>query len=48
MNDLDVTTIGGRIKTLRKKRGYDQKELADLLGKSLCTVNESVTHHKNL
>ena len=37
MNKTDVTTIGERIKTLRKKRGYNQKELADLLGKSLRT-----------
>lgn len=40
MNKTDVSTIGERIKTLRKKRGYNQKELADLLGKSLRTVQK--------
>ena len=35
MNDMEISTIGERIKTLRKKRGYNQKELADLLGKTL-------------
>lgn len=38
MNDMEISTIGERIKTLRKKRGYNQKELADLLGKSLRTI----------
>ena len=28
MNDMEISTIGERIKTLRKKRGYNQKELA--------------------
>ena len=37
---MEVSTIGERIKTLRKKRGYNQKELADLLGKSLRTVQK--------
>ena len=40
MNKSDVSTIGERIKSLRKKRGYNQKELADLLGKSLRTVQK--------
>lgn len=40
MNKSDVSTIGERIKVLRKKRGYNQKELADLLGKSLRTVQK--------
>lgn len=40
MNIMEVSTIGERIKTLRKKRGYNQKELADLLGKSLRTVQK--------
>ena len=40
MNDMEISTIGERIKTLRKKRGYNQKELADLLGKSLRTIQK--------
>lgn len=40
MNNSEVSTIGERIKMLRKKRGYNQKELADLLGKSLRTVQK--------
>lgn len=40
MNKSEVSTIGERIKALRKKRGYNQKELADLLGKSLRTVQK--------
>lgn len=40
MSKAEVSTIGERIKTLRKKRGYNQKELADLLGKSLRTVQK--------
>ena len=37
---MEVSTIGERIKALRKKRGYNQKELADLLGKSLRTIQK--------
>ena len=37
---MKISTIGERIKTLRKKRGYNQKELADLLGKSLRTIQK--------
>lgn len=40
MNKVKVETIGERIKALRKKRGYNQKELADLLGKSLRTIQK--------
>ena len=40
MNKTQSSTIGGRIKTLRKKRGYNQKDLANLLGKSLRTVQK--------
>ena len=40
MNDIEFSTIGERIKALRKKRGYNQKELADLLGKSLRTIQK--------
>ena len=37
---MEVSTIGERIKTLRKKRGYNQKDLANLLGKSLRTIQK--------
>lgn len=40
MNKMEVSTIGERIKTLRKKRGYNQKDLAILLGKSLRTIQK--------
>ena len=40
MNKTESSTLGGRIKTLRKKRGYNQKDLANLLGKSLRTVQK--------
>ncbi len=40
MDKTRDSAIGERIKTLRKKRGYNQKELADLLGKSLRTVQK--------
>ncbi len=40
MSDIEFSTIGERIKALRKKRGYNQKELADLLGKSLRTIQK--------
>ena len=40
MNEMEVSTIGERIKTLRKKRGYNQKDLATLLGKSLRTIQK--------
>ena len=46
MNDMDISTIGERIKTLRKKRGYNQKELADLLGKSL--FRKVTPHHSEI
>ena len=40
MNEMEVSTIGERIKTLRKKRGYNQKDLANFLGKSLRTIQK--------
>lgn len=40
MDKTKDSAIGERIKALRKKRGYNQKELADLLGKSLRTVQK--------
>ncbi len=40
MNIEKPLTIGERIRTLRKKHGYSQTELANLLGKSLRTVQK--------
>ena len=40
MNRSDNTAIGLRIRTLRKRKGYNQQELADILGKSLRTVQK--------
>lgn len=40
MNSSDNTAIGLRIRTLRKRKGYNQQELADILGKSLRTVQK--------
>ena len=40
MNLEDRETIGQRIRELRKRKGYNQSELAALLGKSLRTVQK--------
>jgi len=40
MNNDDYSAIGLRIRTLRKRKGYNQQELADILGKSLRTVQK--------
>ena len=40
MNSSDNAAIGSRIRTLRKRKGYNQQELADILGKSLRTVQK--------
>lgn len=40
MNSTDNAEIGLRIRTLRKRKGYNQQELADILGKSLRTVQK--------
>ena len=40
MNSTDNAEIGLRIRTLRKRKGYNQQELADVLGKSLRTVQK--------
>jgi transcriptional regulator with XRE-family HTH domain len=40
MNNKDNATIGLRIRTLRKRKGYNQQELADILGKALRTVQK--------
>ena len=40
MNGSDNAAIGLRIRTLRKRKGYNQQELADILGKSPRTVQK--------
>ena len=40
MDTFDYSAIGKRIRTLRKRKGYNQKELADIIGKSLRTVQK--------
>ena len=40
MDNLDYSAIGQRIKALRKRKGYNQQELADIIGKSLRTVQK--------
>jgi len=37
---MDNSEIGQRIRTLRKRKGYNQQELADIMGKSLRTVQK--------
>ena len=43
MDNFDYAAIGQRIKTLRKRKGYNQQELADIIGKSLRTVQKYET-----
>jgi transcriptional regulator with XRE-family HTH domain len=43
MDTLDYSAIGQRIKLLRKRKGLNQQELAQLLGKSLRTVQKYET-----
>ncbi len=43
MDLYDYSAIGQRIKTLRKSKGLNQQELANLLGKSLRTVQKYET-----
>ena len=40
MKSPDNIDIGLRIRSLRKRKGYNQQELADILGKSLRTVQK--------
>lgn len=40
MDNSDYSAIGGRIRTLRKRMGYNQQELAGIIGKSLRTVQK--------
>ena len=43
MDKWDNTAIGTRIKNLRKNKGYTQQELADVIGKSLRTLQKYET-----
>ena len=43
MDNFDYSAIGQRIKTLRKRKGLNQTQLANLLGKSLRTVQKYET-----
>lgn len=43
MNNIDCSAIGQRIKELRKSRGLNQQELANILGKSLRTIQKYET-----
>ena len=40
MDSFDYSATGQRIRVLRKRKGYNQKELADIIGKSLRTVQK--------
>jgi len=40
MDNFDYSAIGKRIRALRKRKGYNQKDLADIIGKSLRTVQK--------
>lgn len=43
METFDYSAIGQRIKTLRKRKGLNQQDLANLMGKSLRTVQKYET-----
>ncbi len=43
MRKIDENTIGYRIRTLRKQKGYNQQQLADILNKSLRTIQKYET-----
>lgn len=40
MDNFNYSEIGRRLKALRKRKGLNQQELAELLGKSLRTVQK--------
>ena len=40
MDNSDYSAIGQRIRALRKRKGYNQQELANIIGKSLRTVQK--------
>ena len=43
MDNFDYSAIGQRIKTLRKRKGLNQTQLANLIGKSLRTEQKYET-----
>ena len=43
MKKIDENSIGYRIRVLRRQKGYGQQELADILGKSLRTIQKYET-----
>ena len=43
MDNFDYSIIGQRIKTLRKRKGLNQTQLANLIGKSLRTMQKYET-----
>ena len=40
MDNFDYSAVGQRIRVLRKRKGYNQQELANIIGKSLRTVQK--------
>jgi len=40
MDTFDYSAIGQRIKLLRKRKGFSQTELANIMGKSLRTLQK--------
>jgi transcriptional regulator with XRE-family HTH domain len=40
MNEVEIKSIGGRVRKARKQRGYNQTQLAEMIGKSLRTVQK--------
>ena len=43
MDNFDYSIIGQRIKSLRKRKGLNQTQLANLIGKSLRTMQKYET-----
>ena len=43
MDNFDYSIIGQRIKALRKRKGLNQTQLANLIGKSLRTMQKYET-----
>ena len=43
MNRFDLPAIGARIRALRKKMGYNQTELGEIMDKSLRTIQKYET-----
>ena len=43
MNQFDLPSMGARLRALRKKRGYNQTELGEIIDKSLRTIQKYET-----